>query len=287
MSSARRIGGTGSVAPAAQRIGLKGLLLYALPVPFVFAAMLALARGHLLPAVALGAGFALCMVAANVTRRGLQIERAARRRKIVRRTSVVPYKTLGAALLGAGVLIAALWGTGFGVLQSVLFAAVAAIGHNLRYGSDPQRKVAESSAVGVTAEEVLEVIDEAESRIESIETVAASFRNAGLRERLQRIARDARNILDIIEEDPRDLRRARKFLKVYLDGAQQVTSGYAKAQALSGGSELALSDNFRRVLDTIEEVLEEQRAKLLENDLNDLDIKIEVLQLQLEKEGIA
>ncbi|MEM9602103.1 MAG: 5-bromo-4-chloroindolyl phosphate hydrolysis family protein [Pseudomonadota bacterium] len=287
MSRARRIGGAGPAAARGRRVGAKGLLLYALPVPLLFAGMIALARGLIVPAVALGTGFGLCMLAANLTRRGIQIELAAQRRKIVRRASVVPYKAFGAAVLSAGVFGAAWWGTGFGVVQSLLFAGVAAIGHTLRYGADPRRKLSDAPAVGVTAEEVLDVIDEAEARIESIESVAASFRNTDLRERLHRIADGARTVLDIIEEDPRDLRRARKFLKVYLDGAQQVTAGYARAQALAAGSELALSDNFRRVLETIESVLEEQRSKLLENDLHDLDVKIEVLQLQLEKEGIA
>jgi len=41
------------------------------------------------------------------------------------------------------------------------------------------------------------------------------------------------------------------------------------------------------VLDTIETVIEEQRSKLLEHNLDDLDVKIEVLQMQLEKEGVA
>lgn len=262
-------------------------MLYALPVPLLFAAMLALARGKLLPAVALGGGFALSMLAANLTRRGIEIELAAQRRKIARRSSLVPYKTLGAGVLATGVFLAAWLGTGYGLVQSLLFAGTAALGHNLRFGGDPSRRAANASAAGATANEVLEVIREAEERIDSIERVAFTFRNSNMRERLHRIANDARSILDIIEEDPRDLRRARKFLKVYLDGAQQVTSGYARAQQLAGGSELALADNFTRVLDTIEKVLEEQRAKLLENDIQDLDVKIEVLQLQLEREGIA
>ncbi len=287
MSSARRIGGSGTRSGDRPKAGAKGLLLYALPLPLLIASMLALARDHVVPAIALGGGFAISMVAANLTRRGIRIEQAARRRKIVRRTSVVPYKSVGALLLAAGVWLAAWFGSGYGLIVSILFGGVAAFGHHLRYGNDPKRVGAETSQVGVTAEEVLEVLNEAEGRIESIESVASSFNNSSLRDRLLRIATDARNILDIIEEDPRDLKRARKFLKVYLDGAQQVTTGYARAKSLAGGSELALSDNFKRVLDTIEEVLEEQRLKLLENDLNDLDIKIEVLQLQLEKEGIA
>jgi len=47
-----------------------------------------------------------------------------------------------------------------------------------------------------------------------------------------------------------------------------------------------LEDNFRNVLETIETVIGEQKGKLLENNLTELDVQIEVLQLQLEKEGV-
>ena len=54
-----------------------------------------------------------------------------------------------------------------------------------------------------------------------------------------------------------------------------------------GGAEAELEDNFRRVLGTIETVIDEQKQKLAENNVNDLDVQIEVLQLQLEKEGVT
>ena len=47
-----------------------------------------------------------------------------------------------------------------------------------------------------------------------------------------------------------------------------------------------MENNFRNVLDTIETVIEEQKGKLLENNLTELDVQIEVLQMQLEKEGV-
>jgi len=74
-------------------------------------------------------------------------------------------------------------------------------------------------------------------------------------------------------------------LKVYLDGAQQVTEGYARTH--SKNETHALEDNFRRVLTTIETVIAEQQLKLEENNLSDLDVNIEVLQMQLEKEGVT
>ena len=48
-----------------------------------------------------------------------------------------------------------------------------------------------------------------------------------------------------------------------------------------------LEDNFRRVLATIEEVFAEQRQKLLEADVTDLDVQIEVLTTQLKREGVV
>ena len=94
----------------------------------------------------------------------------------------------------------------------------------------------------------------------------------------------AGDILKLLEEDPRDLRRARKFLNVYLDGAQKVTEGYAKTHARVAAPDL--DDNFRRVLVTIEEVFQEQQQKLLETDITDLDVQIEVLATQLKREGV-
>ncbi|HAO32370.1 MAG TPA: hypothetical protein DCQ84_05350, partial [Candidatus Competibacteraceae bacterium] len=102
---------------------------------------------------------------------------------------------------------------------------------------------------------------------------------------LRRIVGQARQILTMLEEDPRDLRRARKFLNVYLDGAKQVTEGYAKTHGRLNTPEL--ENNFRQVLATIEEVFGEQRQKLLEADLTDLDVQIEVLTTQLKREGVV
>ena len=54
-----------------------------------------------------------------------------------------------------------------------------------------------------------------------------------------------------------------------------------------GGANIELEDNFRRVLGTIETVIDEQKLKLAENNALDLDVQMEVLQLQLEKEGVT
>jgi hypothetical protein len=79
------------------------------------------------------------------------------------------------------------------------------------------------------------------------------------------------------------LRRARRFLTVFLEGAEQVSDGYARTHRYSDSAELEQS--FRTVLITIEDQFKSQRARLRQADVLDLDVQIEVLKKQLAQEG--
>lgn len=266
---------------------LAGVLLYLVALPLLPAAIRALAGGHASAAIGYAVGFAAAMVAATMIRRGLVIESEAKRRKIVRRASTVPYKLTGSIVLGIGMFVVAM-ASGYSLLLQPLFGLAAGLGAYLYYGTDPSRNAAAIASVGMTSEELIALLDEGEARIETIEQARKDIRNPEFRQKLQKITEGAREILDTIEEDPSDARKARKFLKVYLDGAQQVTQGYARMhKSDDGGANIELEDNFRRVLGTIETVIDEQKLKLAENNALDLDVQMEVLQLQLEKEGVT
>jgi 5-bromo-4-chloroindolyl phosphate hydrolysis protein len=267
------------------RYQVRGILLYILPFPLLPAALLALLNDNLKLAIGSGLGFILAMTAATLARKGISIEAQARKRKIVRRTSTLPYKMLAAILLGVAMALTSMIAIGSGIIVSILLGIAAFIGFYLYYGFDPAREKAGVASIGITSEEVLDLLEEAETRIAGIEDARAKIHNQELKDRLRRIVKQTRNILTTIEEDPRDARRARKFLKVYLDGAQQVTSGYASAHKQMDSAEL--DENFRRVLTTIESVIADQQKKLLENNATELDVQIEVLQMQLEKEGVT
>ena len=81
------------------------------------------------------------------------------------------------------------------------------------------------------------------------------------------------------------LRRARKFLVVYLDGAGEVADKYVALQAKGEGD--GFQPRFEALLDEMEKVSAEQHAKLLENDSFDLDVQLQVLSDRLKKEGVA
>lgn len=270
--------------PAKRKPPIKGALLYLMPIPLLFAAISALGKGDLLQLIGTGGGFALAILGARLARKGIVIEATAEQKKLRRRTSTIPYKLLGGVAVTAAVVLVSLLVIGKGLIGSALYGAVTLLGFYLYYGFDPASKDPEISAVGITNEEVIDLLEEAEGRIEAIEAARKKISNPELNDRLRSIIAGVRKILDIIEEDPRDARRARKFIRVYLDGAQQVTEGYARTHTL--GETGLLEENFRRVLTTIETVIAEQQQKLLENNLSELDVNIEVLQMQLEKEGV-
>ena len=92
-------------------------------------------------------------------------------------------------------------------------------------------------------------------------------------------------IITLIENDPSDLPRARKFLKVYLDGTRRVTESYAKTHR-NEATTVELDSNFSNVLNSIESTFDEQHEKLKKQDQFDLDVNIEVLETQLKREGI-
>jgi len=265
----------------------RGWLLYLLPLPLLPATVFALASGHTVAALARAAGFALAMLAATLIRKGIRLEAEGKLRRFKRRASTIPYRLIGSAILSLAMFIVAYWGifSDYGLFDSILFGLAVMLGCYLYYEFDPARQDPQIAAVGITTEELVELLDEAEERISAIEQASKEIKNVEFKDRLRRIVREARAILDTIEEDPTDARRARKFLKVYLDGAKQVTEGYVKAHRNDANP--VLEDNFRRVLTTIETVIATQQEKLRENNVSELDVNIEVLQMQIEKEGVA
>jgi 5-bromo-4-chloroindolyl phosphate hydrolysis protein len=262
---------------------LKGFWLFYFSTPLLFASILSLGSGNLSSLLANGSSFALIVLGALSTRRGMLASRNAPVRRYGRRARL-SQKNLGGGLVAVGTGIAALFGAGHGLAISMAFAGAALLAFHLLYGLDPLRQTGVPLGGTGEAERVRKALAEAERRILGIEQSARAIGNPELRQRLARISQQGREILALIERRPRDLRRARKFLSVYLEGAQQVSAGYARTHQMADSRDL--EQNFRTVLVTIEDVFEEQQQRLLETDVMDLDVQIEVLTKQLEREGI-
>ena len=137
---------------------------------------------------------------------------------------------------------------------------------------------------GVDSAAVTAALKQAYGRLRGIETAARDIRVPEFGERLARIIDIGRGILQEIERDPRDASRARKFMNIYLDSAERVTTEYARTHRQLRSQ--PLEQNFRQLLVDMESTFDQQRTKLLENDLTSLDVEIEVLNARLKREGV-
>lgn len=266
---------------------VRAWLLWIFSAPLLLAAISALAAGRLDGFLADATAWALIALAALMTRRASQPQRqpAIERRFSHRgRRWQFPLRNLAAASLAAGTCVAAVYGVGHLVGVGLGFAAVAVFGYHLTYGLEPQRVGERSSALDRESQAVIEALAEAEERLISIERSADAIGNRELSQRLARIAELGRGILAQIAERPSDLRRARRFLTVFLEGAERVSDGYARTHHHADSAEL--EQNFRTALITIEQQFQRQRERLREADMLDLDVQIEVLKKQLDQEGI-
>lgn len=264
-------------------VSFSGSLLFIFPIPLFMAVAVSLGRGDFSGVLGNASAAILFLIGALTLRKGLQTERVYNAKKVAVAPKL-PLKLAASIIVGVAVALAAKIGADHGFLVAVCFGIGAAAGCILTYGTDPRKEKVAKAGYGYTTAEVVAALEEAEQRVRKIESARHHIHNQELKDRLSRIVVLARKVLSVIEDDPRDLRRARKFLNTYLEGARKVTEGYATTHKKTQSNDLEA--NFRNVLVTIEEVFDEQHRRLLQNDVLDLDVQIEVLATQLEREGI-
>jgi hypothetical protein len=200
----------------------------------------------------------------------------------------LPWKLFGSITAAVAAFVISLGTADDSIAMALLFGALTGAACILAYGMDPRadRAAIEAAAqrAGIKGKDVVATLDEAYRKVRGIEEAASGLHSRELKARLDRISGQARTILGQLEQDPKDLSRARRFLVTYLDGTRDVVTKYAQQQADLADSPLA--ENFRRVLTTVEQVFTEQEELLRKDDKLDLEVQIEVLETQLRREGV-
>ncbi|RMD95168.1 MAG: hypothetical protein D6811_01415 [Alphaproteobacteria bacterium] len=229
------------------------------------------------------AAFGLLELAAWLTREGVAAHAAYDARRIARRPAF-PRKIAGAVLTGAGLFLA-------GITPETSLAAPAMLGllgvalHLLAFGPDPLRDKGADDIDLYQTDRVARAVEEAEKHLAAM---AEAIRRTGDREleaRVERFQATARQMMRTVEDDPRDLTAARRYLGVYLLGARDATVKFADLYARNRDGQ-ARAD-FIALLDDLEKNFAARTATLLEDDRVDLDIEIEVLRDRLAREKVV
>ncbi|MEO0386713.1 MAG: 5-bromo-4-chloroindolyl phosphate hydrolysis family protein [Pseudomonadota bacterium] len=278
-------GGAGATSPLRGRRAVKSniwarLLLIA-PVPLLIAGLSEVFGGDALAALAEIGGFALLILGAWLLNEGIRAEEAYAARKIAR-APALPRKALAAALAGLGVGVAQIGGAG--LLAALIFGAMTAAAHVVAFGLDPMRTKGIDGIDAAETERVALAIEGAETLVAEIGTAAATTADRALIDRAEALAAGARALFRTVEADPRDLRRARRFLGVYLQGARDATVKFA-ALPLAERAGTARAE-YLALLTDLEASFATHRARLMEDDRTDLDIEVEVLRERLKQEGL-
>lgn len=259
------------------RAGMRVNLLFLLPFPFLVSAF----RGDP-AALALNLGcFAALFLAAWLTREGVLAEEAFDARKVARKPAI-PRKIFASLLTGAGLALAGL--ADGSVLNALIFGGLGAALHSLAFGLDPLRDKGMDTVDRFQSDRVARAVDEAEKHLATMTEAIGRTGDRMLEGRVARFEDTARRMFRTVEDDPRDLTAARKFLGVYLLGARDATVQFADLYARTGNAE-ARAD-YEALLDDLETSFAQKTEKLLLDDKSTLDVEIEVLRDRLAREGV-
>ncbi|MBS9715700.1 5-bromo-4-chloroindolyl phosphate hydrolysis family protein [Pseudohalocynthiibacter aestuariivivens] len=260
------------------RVGGRVNFLFLAPLPLAFRAFFQDPTGLALNLLAFGT----LILAAWLTRDGLLAQEAYEARKIARRPAI-PRKMFGSALTGIGLFITGYAGTG-SIASPMLLAIVGTLLHGFSFGIDPLRDKGMEGIDTFQSDRVARVIEGAEKHLAAM---SDAIKRAGDRELEARVAQfqaTARDMFRTVEEDPRDLTAARKYLGVYLLGARDATAKFADIYARS--SDMKARADYEALLTDLEENFAARTRALLLDDRSDLDVEIEVLRERLAREGI-
>ncbi|WP_342068612.1 5-bromo-4-chloroindolyl phosphate hydrolysis family protein [Yoonia algicola] len=254
-------------------------LLY---LPAVILAVTSLNEGPVMLVAGL-AGAAVLTLAAWLLQEGLQAEAAYHARKVARRPAL-PRKMLASALTGAGVAIAAYTGdTGIG--GAILYGIAAAGLHTATFGVDPMTDKRMEGVDTFQQDRVARVVDQAEAHLDVMKRQIEAVSDRRLSERVEDFQIIARRMIRTVEEDPRDLTGARKFLSVYLMGARDATVKFADLYTRNKDAEARA--NYEALLDDLEHNFAARTDKMMLDDRSDMDIEINVLRDRLKREGVS
>ena len=233
--------------------------------------------------LALGlAGAGLWTAAAFLLREGLKAQAAFDARKVARKPAL-PRKILAALLAGGGAALAA-WKAEPGILIAAIYAAATTGLHIAAFGIDPLQDKGAEGIDEFQQSRVARAVDEAEDSLAAMTDAALRARDREVEARVEQFQAVARDLFRTVEEDPRDLTAARKYLTVYLQGARDATVKFADIYARSQDAQ-ARAD-YLSLLDDLEQNFAARTRKMLVEDRADLTIEIDVLRDRLQREGV-
>ncbi len=226
-------------------------------------------------------GMAL-LLGAWLTRDGVRAEDAYLERKVARRPAI-PRKMFGSVATGLGVGLLVFGGQW--VLPSAIILGVLAAGlHLFSFGVDPMTDKGLEGVDSFQTDRVARKIDEAEAVLAQMKDAILRARDRQLESRVDGFQHTVRQMFRQVEEDPRDLTAARKYLGVYLQGARDATVKFADLYGRNRDAQVRA--DYVALLDDLETNFAARSTAMLSDNRDALDIEMEVLRERLNRDNL-
>ena len=252
-------------------------LLFFAPLPLAFRAFFRDPGGLALNLLAFG----VLILAAWLTRDGVRAQIAYENRRVARRPAI-PRKIFGSVLTGIGLFVAGY--AGAGLFSGLIFGLLGVVLHGLTFGPDPMRDKGMEGIDEFQTERVARVVDKAEKHLAQMSDAILRAGDRKIEDRVAQFQTTVRDMLRTVEEDPRDITAARKYLSVYLLGARDATVKFVDLYGRTKDQQVRA--DYVALLDDLETNFAAKTEKLLQDDRSDLDVEIEVLRERLQRDGI-
>lgn len=249
-------------------------------VPAIVVATTSLGGGAIHMAMGLGTA-ALWILGAWLLRDGLRAEAAFHDRRVARRPAI-PRKLFAAVLAGVGVALAA-YRNDQNMIASIILAVITVALHLTCFGLDPMKDKGMEGIDTHQQDRVQRAIEGGEAHLNAMQDAILRLRLRPMETRVERFILTARDLFRTVEEDPRDLTSARKYLLVYLQGARDATVAFVDVYQRTGDAD-AKAD-YLSLLDDLEQNFAARTQKFLSDDRTDLTIEIDVLRDRLAREA--
>ena len=133
-----------------------------------------------------------------------------------------------------------------------------------------------------------EVMRLCEARTEEIRSLTSQITEYSVKQKANAIVSSLDKLLENFRKDPRDLPPSRHFMTYTLETLVRILRKYTSMQEEipRNPSVKQTLEKVEPILDTIQTALEKHHAKMLENDLLDLDVDLKVMEKTIEMGGL-
>ena len=174
-------------------------------------------------------GAAFLTLGAWLLRDGLRAEAEYNSRKVARRPAL-PRKIVAADLAGIGAGLGA-YSHDPNLMAALIYGVAVMALHFAAFGIDPLKNKGMEGVDTFQQDRVAKVVDEAEKHLAAMRDAVKRASDRQVEARVERFQAQVKDLIRTVEEDPRDLAAARRYLGVYLMGARDATAKFADIYA--------------------------------------------------------